>query len=214
MLIRTRLQRPSNLTAVFVCVAMSAVWSAGCAGRASLHMVPFRTSGLTPGRKPLINIDDCSAAWCQTESGGPRIVLSRSWPFGWGELLAVIDLPEMPAGRGKEYPLSKGRVQAVWHGRWGFLYFRSFAGAIAIERQGNVVLRMAMRSWVRRWRRGLMGGWDGPVSMMLCMSGSARWDDAQVERIATKLEKLTGKRPDRTAKRQTPPATRPAQDQP
>lgn len=178
---------------LFACLWLTTA-GAACVGHTSLYMVPWQSRWLEPGREPLITIDGCSAAWSENKTSKPQIVISKSWPMGSAEVLVVVDLDKMPTGRGKQYKLSQGRLRAFWNGRWGSAYFQSYAGTIAIERQGSAVLKLAIRCCVKQWNRALLGGWSGPSRLMLAASGWARRDEQIVRATSAKFEKLTGTR--------------------
>jgi len=178
----------------FVCLWLAAA-GAGCTGSSSLFLVPWQSRWVEPGREPIITLRGCSAAWCRNEAGGPRIVIRKSWPMGLANVLVIVDLDKMPAGRGKQYNLGRGKLRAFWNSKWGSAYFESYAGTIAVERQGHAVLKIAMRCWVKQWNRALMGGWSGPTRLMLAGSGWVRWDDRTVQNVSARFEKLTGTAP-------------------
>lgn len=154
--------------ALFVVVA--GLLAGGCGGgKVQLISLDYRSID-PPGVNPVeIVIDDC--CWWTDDQDQLWVAMSAGRQTGLGgEPLMFklsLALPRLPAGEGRDYPVTDRTLRAV--ARVGPLEgrFSSVTGIVAIYRQPGQRLRGAMRALVTREVAQLLGGWSKPTRLLL-----------------------------------------------
>lgn len=201
-------------------VPVLAVWlclMAGCSahggGRVEVTALNYRAIDPPAGPPPRftrVELDRCY--WWTDQAGQVWIAMERDQPVLFGSLgnfrfqLSLV-LEKPPAGRARDYLVSKRELRSVARLGPAESRFVSLLGIVALYREPHDRLRGSFRLEVARQAQQLLGGWSRASRYLMMGTFEAVRDEERGRRIAADTEAFGWERTPGAASR---PATRPA----
>lgn len=191
---RWRRRWPAPLLSV--CLAATA----GCGGSARLELVSLNYRAIDPPapQAARLALDHC---WWWTDADGRVWVAmqtQRRSPlgrYGHFEFQLSLALDEPPAGRARNYRITRRSLRA--RARVGPIEsrFTSTAGIVAVYREPGERLRGSFRIATRRQVSRLLGGWSRPARYLIQGTFQAVHDEARGRPVAELTESHGWERP-------------------
>lgn len=186
---------------------------AGCAGSGRVQIAALNFQAIDPPAGPAprfaeLPLDRCT--WWLDEQGKVWIAMERAqtlwlgpeWQFRFQLSLA---LDEPPAGRSREYLVSRREMRATTRFGPSQSRFASINGIVALYREPNNQLRGSFRLQVAREVQQLLGNWSTASRYLMMGTFVAVPDDGRGRQIARATEDLGGQREPPTPTQPSPP---------
>ncbi len=197
---------------------MRSVWSllpiglllSGCTGSGQVHIAALDYQAIDPpaGAPPrFVQIDLDRCFWWTDEHGKVWVALGRDqplllapeWRFKF-QLSLALDQP--PAGRARDYAVSKRELRAMVRAGPTQARYSSVRGIVALYREPNEQLRGSFRLEVAREVQQMLGGWGRPGRYLMMGTFRAVRDETRGRAIAEQTET--------PGREREPPASQPA----
>lgn len=190
----------------------------GCHHAGHVEIAALNYAAIDPPapRVSRVGLDRCY--WWTDEAGRVRVAMERDQPWVLGpthvehfvfQLAFTLEKP--PAGRSRNYLLSKHQMQGV--ARFGPAHSRfvSIAGIVALYREPGDRMRGSFRIQVARQALQLLGGWSRVSRYLMTGTFTAVHDEERGRRVAAQAEDNGWAPPaDKDGLPATQPATGPA----
>lgn len=168
-------------------------FACGCGGSAHLELAALDYRSIDPPAPRTARFDTGDCYWWQ-QGRQVWIAIERvSVPPLLGKAAAFqfqlsLELPELPAGRARDYLVERRELRA--RARIGplELRFTSLAGIVALYREPGEQLRGSLRLVVSREANQLLGGWARGSNVLMLGTFTAVHDEARGRRIAAQTE--------------------------
>jgi hypothetical protein len=210
----------SRRTGTFTGLACLALWLAltGCQGRGRVDVAALNFQAVDPPAGPpaeftRLEMDRCY--WWTDDQGKVWVAMERDQPIGWGtdwhfkfQLSLALDQP--PAGRARDYLVTKRELRAVSKFGPSQSRFVSLVGVVALYREPDNRLRGSFRLQVAREMQELLGNWSAATRWLMLGTFEAVPDPGRGKEIATESEAF-GPQRESPAESAPPPASQPSQ---
>jgi hypothetical protein len=165
----------------------------GCNGRARLELVSLDLKAIDPPSPHVTPVKMQECYWWTDDDGQVWIAMQRTQtpllaPKFRLQFELSLALPRLPAGKARNYPVTRRELRArlrfgPWEGR-----FNSLAGIVALYRESGNKLRGSMRIRASRVSTRLLGGWSDPSRYLLSGSFVAVHDERRGRAIVESTE--------------------------
>ena len=165
----------------------------GCRGSGRIELASLNLSVVDPPPPRCTPIEMQECCWWTDESGRVCIAMQRRqtpvlYPKMRFEFQLSLVLPQLPAGRARNYKVDRNTLRArVRLGPWESR-FTSHTGTIALYRDGESRLRGSMRLQAERVTSQWLGGWGKPIRYLMLGSFRAVCDERRGRAIAELAE--------------------------
>ncbi len=171
---------------------------AGCTGSGHVQIAALDYQAIDPPAGPpprVVQIDADRCCWWTDERGKVWVALERDqpllltpeWRFKFQLSLA---LDEPPAGRARDYAVSKRELRAMVRAGPTQARYSSVRGIVALYREPHDQMRGSFRLEVAREVQQMLGGWGRPGRYLMMGTFHAVRDEARGRVIAAQTEFL------------------------
>lgn len=182
-------------------VLLSTVVLAGCAGapRGHVELIALDYRNIDPPAPKVWRIHTPGCYWWSDEAGQVWIALERDQPSPLGRRarhvfrLSLV-LPELPAGRAREYHVSRRALRAFERFGPAERRLSAIVGVVALYREANERLRGTVRFQVQQ--EVLVGlAWNLPTRQLMLGEFTAVWNPERGQAIVAETEADGWERP-------------------
>lgn len=166
---------------------------AGCTGTARIELTSLDFENIDPPPPRVGQLDIGRCFWWEDEEGQVWIAMERQTesfygPLGRFTFQMSLVLEEPPAGRARNYDVTKRELRAVV--RLGPMEsrFESARGILALYREPGERLRGTFRLLVARENNRMLGGWSAPRAYLMLGEFEAVHDPEQGRPIVDATE--------------------------
>ncbi len=181
------LRAPWRLVLLAGAVALAGCQSPGYVQLASLN---FNSIDPPPPKVTRLPIEHCY--WWQDDEGQVWVALEHDRPWGWlpehlvFQLSLVLEGP--PAGRAREYRVTKRELRGVARFGPAQARFVSMTGIVALYREDGDQMRGSFRLQVARRGQQIFGNWGPATRYLMTGEFTAAPNESEGRRIADATE--------------------------
>ena len=204
-------QRPTS-AGLLVAAGLLLAAGSGCTGHSRLEFIPLscRTVEPPPARTTALRAGRCY--WWQDEYGQVWVAMEHENRSALGRyasfaLRLSLVLDKLPAGRARDYTLTRRSFRGVFRSPTGESRFISTAGAATLQSPSGNRLRGSFRLLGQRQASRVLGDWGPPSSYLIQGTFEAVRDEVRGGRILADTESQGWGRQARSVLTTTGPAT-------